>query len=379
MKYCNRCVMPDTKPGVSFDERGLCNACRSQEQKKHIDWDARAKELDLIVEDIKKKKHPFYDCVIPVSGGKNSWYQALVMAKRYDLKCLCVCLGAHLPTTEGIHNLNTMIEDLGVDLIKITLKPSVYRNIRKKCFVQQGEPNWGEHCSMFSSVVNTALIYEVPLIVWGEDIAFEYGGIQNTSSKPSALDIDKNDLIKQKTVHDWLDDDIHPRDVFFYEYPDYDRLKEAGIHSIYLGHYEFWDGRKQYEIVKERGFHPRAEGPLPGNYIDYDNIDEKLCEINIWLKYIKFGFWRATDQTCYDIWTERLTRDEAVDIVNEIQGEFPSEYYQDFLRFHNITDKEFWEVVEKFRNKDIWEKKDGKWSLRYPLKKLSEINSENSI
>ncbi|MCG3470212.1 N-acetyl sugar amidotransferase [Xenorhabdus bovienii] len=370
MKFCKNCVLPDTKPGIVLDERGFCNACRTKEIKESINWDERIKDLDKIIDDIKKQNHPFYDCIVAVSGGKDSWFQAIMLAEKYGLKVLCVTLAAHLPTTEGIDNLNNMIKDLNVDHMKITIKPSVFRRIRQKCFLRQGEPNWAEHCAMFSSVVNTALIYEVPLVVWGEDISFEFGGLQRNYSKPSAIAINKSDLIKEKTILDWIDDDISERDVFFYKYPDYSKLKSAGIQSIYLGHFMHWYGRRNYEIVKTRGFTGRKAGPLPGNYIDYDNIDEKLCEINIWFKYLKFGFWRATDQTCYDIWNNRLTRDEAVDIVNRLQNEFPSNDYEDFLRFHNITQEEFWSVVEKFRNKDIWDHKDGKWELKYKLKKI---------
>ncbi|MBY0413167.1 MAG: hypothetical protein K2Q18_03335, partial [Bdellovibrionales bacterium] len=233
----------------------------------------------------------------------------------------------------------------------------------------QGEPNWAEHCCVFSGVVNAALIYDVPLIVWGEDIAFEFGG-KETDGEPNALNINKNDLIKNKTVHDFMGNDVDPRDVFFYKYPRPELLEEAKIQSIYLGYYVWWDGRKHYNFVKERGFHSRAEGPLAGNYIDYDNIDEKLCEINIWLKYIKFGFWRPTDQTCYDIWNFRLKRSEAVEIIKSLQDQFPIEGFQDFLRFHDITEEYFWEVVEKYRNKDIWEKRDGEWFLKNPLAQI---------
>ena len=368
MRYCSNCVMPDTKPGVTLDERGWCNACRSAESKKNIDWAGRHQELEKIVEGVRAKNNPFYDCVVPVSGGKNSWYQAWMMADKFKLKVLCVVIGAHVPTTEGIHNLNTMVKDLNVDTISITLKPSVYQAIRRKCFLRQGEPNWAEHCAIFSGVVNVALMYEVPFIVWGEDIAFEFGGAQTQQSKPSAIDIDKNDLIKGKTIRDWLDDDISERDVFFFSYPDHEILRKSGITSIYLGHFDRWEGRKHYEFSKSRGFMARQQGPLSGNYIDYDNIDEKLCEINIWLKYIKFGFWRPTDQTCYDIWNDKLSREEAVEIVNRLQDEFPKEYFQDFLRFHHITVEEFWGTVEKFRNRDIWKKEDGEWKLRYPLR-----------
>ncbi|MFT5926910.1 MAG: N-acetyl sugar amidotransferase [Candidatus Azotimanducaceae bacterium] len=368
MEYCATCVMPNTKPGVVLDSRGMCNACRARELKDKIDWVERGKQLDEIVADVKAANHPFYDCIVPVSGGKDSWFQAMILAEKYGLKVLCVTLTAHLPTTEGIENLNNMIKDLNVDHMKITIKPSVFRAIRKKCFIRQGEPNWAEHCAMFSSVINTALIYEVPLVVWGEDIAFEFGGIQNQESKPSALAIDKNDLIKEKTVSDWLDDDISERDTLFYRYPAYEKLEASGINSIYLGHYLRWYGRKNYEIVSQRGFTGRKSGPLAGNFLDYDNIDEKLCEINIWFKYLKFGFWRSTDQCCYDIWNGRLSRKDAVEIVSKLSDEFPAEYFQDFLRFHHVTEEEFWDTVEKFRNHKIWEMVDGEWRLKQPLK-----------
>ena len=367
MQYCTNCIMPDTKPGVVLDARGYCNACRAKEVKDSIDWQARFNELESIVVDIKKAEHPFYDCIVPVSGGKDSWFQAIVLAEKFGLKTLCVTLSTHMPTTEGISNLNNMIKDLNVDHMKISIKQSTFRKIRKKCFLRQGEPNWAEHCAMFSSVVNTALIYDVPLVIWGEDVAFEFGGLQRQNSAPNAIAINNNDLIKEKTIENWLDDDISERDVFLYKYPDDEKLKKSKVKSIYLGYFIKWDGRNNYNIVKNRGFTARKNGPLSGNYIDY-NIDEKLCEINIWFKYLKFGFWRPTDQCCYDIWNNRLTREEAVPLVNRLSSEFPIEYLQDFLRFHMITEKEFWDTVEKFRNKDLWSFTEDGWLLNNLLK-----------
>lgn len=361
--------MPDTKPGVYLDEQGLCNACRSRVFKLEVDWDARRKELEGIVKELKTTNTSSYDCLVPVSGGKDSWYQAWMMKKVFGLKVLCCVMAPHLPTTEGIHNLNQMIKSVGLDVIKITLKPSVIKKLRKKAFLRQGEPNWPEHMTVFAGVTNVAMIYDIPLIVWGEDVAFEFGGGQNQQSKADASDIDSNDLIKDKTIDHFLDDDISIRDTFFYRYPDIKGSNGKKIKSIYLGYFDFWDGRKHLELAKSMGFMTRRNGPLSGNYLDYDNIDEKLCEINIWLKYIKFGFWRPTDQVCYDIWNDRLSRENAVEIVNRLQGAFPEEYFDDFLRFHNITEQEFWETVEKFRNKNIWEKgEDEKWKLKVPLK-----------
>ena len=128
-----------------------------------------------------------------------------------------------------------MIKDLNVDHMKINLKPSFYRSVRRKCTIEQGEPNWAEHCAVFSSVVNIAVIYDVPLIVWGEDIAFEFGGGQRQESTASAMEIDRSDLNKEgKVIEDWLDEDLSERDTFFYKYPDYEILKQANIQSIYL-------------------------------------------------------------------------------------------------------------------------------------------------
>ena len=145
-------------------------------------------------------------------------------------------------------------------------------------------------------------------------------------------------------------------------------LDQLDIQSIYLSQYINWYGRKNYEIVKKRGFSERKLGNLSGNYINYDNIDEKLCEINIWFKYLKFGFWRSTDQCCYDIWNNRLSREDAVKIVTSISDQFPKEYFLDFLNYHKLSKEDFWNTVEKFRNKKIWKLVNGEWKLKKPLK-----------
>ena len=155
--------------------------------------------------------------------------------------------------------------------------------------------------------------------------------------------------------------------LFFYNHPDKNDFLNKKIKSIYLGYYHWWDGKKHYDLVKNYGFISRREGPLSGNILDYDNIDEKLCEINIWFKYLKFGFWRSTDQTCYDIWNDKLDREDAVTIVKSLQDQKPFNDLEDFLLFHMLTMNEFNEVVERFRNKDIWSYESGEWQLNTPL------------
>lgn len=367
MKYCKQCVMPDTKPGITFDDEGVCSACRSNAVKRAIDWDARALELAEICNQVRGSNGNGYDCIVPVSGGKDSMYQAWLMRVVHRMNVLCVCMAPHIPTSEGIANLNTLVDSVGVDLLKITVKPEAFRDIRRRCFDARGEPNWADHLIIFSGVARAALAYRVPLIAWGEDIASEYGGKDGEKRVASAESIVKNDLIKEERLERFMGDNLSERDIFFYRHPDVEELKRRGVKSIYIGYYSWWDGYKHFEKAKELGFQPRRLGPLSGNLIDYDNIDEKLCEINIWFKFLKFGFWRPTDQACYQIWNGRMTRAEAVEAVNEKQYEFPKEYLHEFLEFHRLSAAQFWDIAERFRNLDIWKKVGGEWRLKTPL------------
>jgi len=367
VKYCSRCVMPDTKPGVYLDENGVCSACVSVEKKRHIDWDARRVELKQLCDSIRGTNGNGYDCLVSMSGGKDSQYQVWMMKMVHKMNILGVCVVPHLQTEEGIANLNTTVSAYNIDFIKLSLRPSVLKRMRRRAFFEMGEPNWADHCGVFAGVARVAYMYRVPMVVWGEDIAVEFGGKASNKSVASAEDLIRNDLIKDKTVESFFDDVISAKNTVFYHHPRKDELQEKNLKSIYLGYYDDWDGQKHYEVVKQFGFKSRKQGPLSGNIIDYDNIDEKLCEINIWFKFLKFGFWRPTDQCCYQIWNQRMTRAEAVKLVNQKQYEFPKEYLREFLEYHSITEKEFWEVAEKFRNKDIWHKVKGEWRLKVPL------------
>jgi N-acetyl sugar amidotransferase len=369
LQYCKRCVLPDTKPGLILDEDGICSACRMAEIKKIINWKERQKYLKKLCNNIKGSNGHGYDCIVPVSGGKDSIYQLHMMKNIYGLRVLAVNISAHIHTPEGLLNINSMIKNIDVDFIKVAVRPSTHRKIRKMALIKTGNPNYAEHRIVFSAVARAALFYNVPLVVWGEDIATEFGGnIDKNSASGSAEELINNDLFREIGFEELVGDKINKNELFFYDHPKKDVLKKANIRSIYLGYYHWWDGTKNYEIAKQYGFISRKDGPLSGNYLDYDNIDERLCEIHIWLKFIKLGFWRPTDQCCYKIWNGYMKRDEAVEIVNKLQYEFPREYFKDFLDFHDLNEDEFWKIIDKWRNKEIWHKVDNEWRLRNELK-----------
>lgn len=369
VRYCSRCVLPSTKPGLVLDAHGVCSACRSVERKKLIDWQGREAELAAMCDSIRGKNGNGYDCIVPVSGGKDSMYQVWAMSKVYGLKVLCVNVAPHLQSREGIHNLNAMVQNLGVDLIKVNVRPSTLKKIRNSAFFKIGNPNWADHRVVFAGVARTALLYHVPLVVWGEDIAVEFGGnvATNVTGAGSAEELINNDLFREATLEELLGTDVRPSELLFYMHPDKEDLRNRGIRTIYLGYYWWWDGTRHYLKARQYGFMPRQEGPLSGNILDYDNIDEKLCEVNIWFKFLKHGFWRPHDQCGYKIWNGYMTREEAVELVNAKQYEFPVEYFEDYLEYHEMTEAEFRSNEDKWRNPQLWHQQKGQWRLKVPL------------
>lgn len=369
MRYCTRCILPDTKPGIIFDDEGVCSACRSVEKKHKIDWDARGKKLMDLCDSIRGTNGHDYECIVPVSGGKDSCYQAYMMSQVYKLRTLCVIVTPHIQTIEGIDNLNALVENLGLDLVKINVRPGTMKKIRQLAFEKVGNPNYAEHRVVFSAVARAAVFYNVPLVVWGEDIGVEFGGHVDGASadEGSADELINNDLFRETSFTDLIGDAVTDEELFFYEHPPIEEIRRRKIRSIYLGFYHWWDGFKHMQVAQHYGFKGRADGPLSGNLLAYDNIDEKLCELHIWLKFLKFGFWRPTDQACYKIWNGYMQRDEAVEAVREKQYEFPGEALPEFLEFHQMKEADFFEHAESWRNHDIWHKVNGTWRLKHEL------------
>ena len=242
------------------------------------------------------------------------------------------------------------------------------QNIRRLALRKVGNPNYAEHRVVFSAVARAASFYGVPLVVWGEDIGVEFGGSVTSSSATtgSAEDLINNDLFREVGFENLLDCAIPDSQLFFYSHPENIEIARKRTRSIYLGFYHWWDGIKRYHVAKGLGFTPRREGPLPGNVLAYDNIDEKLCEVHLWIKFLKLGFWRPTDQCCYKIWNGYITREEAVEQVNSVQYDLPA-YLNEFLEYHQLSEGEFMDIAESWRNLDIWKKVSGHWRLNVDL------------
>lgn len=367
MKYCTRCVMPDTRPGLYLDGDGVCSACRAAERKKSIDWNARMEELQKLCDKYRGRNGDYYDCIIAVSGGKDSHFQIYVMKELMKMNPLLVNVANFSWTDAGRHNFDNMSEAFGCDTISLHLNRKAARKMFRKAFEKLGSPCWYWDRAVYVFPIRMGINMRIPLIVYGENINYEYGGpqIQETYSAKEQIN---NDCVKQVDWDFWLDEDITMKDFNACVYPTKEEIEKAALEPIYLSYFVPWDGYHNYEIAKKYGFKPLGDTWIREGYIeDYDQIDAIGYLVHPWLKYYKFGHARATDVSSYWIRTGKLTREEAIKSVKEHDHKLDPRALKDFLEFTGYSEQEFWEIAERFRNKDIWDKVDGKWKLKVPL------------
>lgn len=381
LRYCVRCVMPHTKPDLRIDDEGICNACRSYEQRKEIDWDARRTELVEVLERYRSKDASTWDCIVPVSGGKDSTYQVIRMLQ-LGMNPLCVTATTCHLSEIGRKNI-TNIKNLGVDYVEFSPNPIVRRKLNRIGLIDVGDISWPEHCGIFTIPVRAAVQYGVPLIVWGENSQNEYGG-------PAAAA--ENNVLTRR----WLEefggllglrvsdlvgvDGMEARHLIPYSYPSDEELARVGVTGIFLGHYLPWDGYSNALISQANGF--TSVGTLvEGSIVNYENLDNCQTGIHDYFKYLKFGFGRATDIACLHVRRGRITRQDAMEMVKRHDGKFPWTYLgvpiNDILDPLEISVEEFINICDRFTNKSIF-KTDGRGNLvKDRHGNLTKLNDDN--
>lgn len=344
MIRCTKCVLPDTKPDLFFDSEGVCDACRSAEQKKTIDWTARQREFWDLCSWAKSQKAE-YDVVVPVSGGKDSTYQ-VIKALEYGLNVLAVTFQPTLQTELGRENLRNLIS-LGVNHITITPNPRVYRAMGLEGFRRVGDHEWPNHLGIFTSPVQVAVNYKVPLILWGENSQLEYGGPEEARSRQT-LDrrwLEEFGGLLGNRPTDMLGvEGITEQDLAPYIYPDI----PEGMKSVFLGYFFPWDARAQVDLIKQHGWQ-ESSSRIEGTYTHYENLDDAIVAVHDYMKYIKFGFGRASDHASIDIRNGRMDRTVALQMVDLYDGELRPETKALFCSHYGITTEDFDAVVQKFR------------------------------
>ena len=357
MKICKKCVQPDTRPNLYFDDNGVCGACIWEEEKKQIDWNAREKELMDIANWAKETTKSNYDCAIGISGGKDSTLQALVARDKLGLRCLLVNSEPEGITDLGRHNIENL-KNLGFDVVSMRPNPKIIKKLMKRDFYKYLNPVKITEYSLWSSVYIVAEKFDIPLIIQGENTGLTIG------TSLSGLGTDSNALKANQTTtmssgwHEYLEvDGVEEKDLYLFHY-DRNKLEEKGIRGIWLQYYfKEWSFRGNAEFSKKHGLKWREnfDPNSIGAYMPFAQLDTDLTQVNQMLKYIKFGFGQCVDHTCYDIRDGLMTRDKAIEVVKEYDGKCAPEYITKFCDYLEITLEEFWKVTNSFRGL-MWEK-----------------------
>lgn len=357
MKHCAKCVLPDTKPDLFFHEDGVCSACRAYEKRDQIDWKGRKDEFRNIA--AKFKGRAKWDCIVPVSGGKDSTTQVLTLLAE-GMRPLCVSARTCDLTPIGRRNLDN-IANLGVDLIELNANRAIRQKLNKISLERVGDISWPEHLAIFTGPVKIAVSLGVPLIVWGENSQNEYGG-PAASQDNSVLDrswLEEFGGLLGQRVEDLINTDgFDKRDLEFYSYPTDKELKDVGVTGLFLGHYFPWDGLANAILATSYGFESWPSN-TQGSMVNYENLDNYQAGIHEYFKYLKFGFGRASDHVSMHIRRGRLSRSMGVEIVNRLDGVLPANYLgqplETTLSAIDVTMDEFYAYREAHVNEELFE------------------------
>ena len=356
MKYCKKCLYPNTKPQLQFDERGICSACNNYKLKDEVDWGKKKEDLLLILEKYRSKNDNNYDCIIPVSGGKDSTFQTYTIKETFGLNPLAVNFHPHDQTEIGRKNLENL-KQLGVDCIEFSANPLVYSKLAKFGLVELGDFQWPEHIGIFTIPVQVAVRYKIPLIIWGENPQLEYGQPTNIDTD-TILDREWNeknggyflDKIKPKDMTKY---GFKTKELIPYIYPSDDDIRQIGVTGIFLGSYIKWNLFKQLDFVKELGFSENDE-VKEGTYDKWENLDVYFTVFHDYFKFLKYGFGRTTDHASIEIRYERITRAQGIELIKKYEGKIPRKYLDKFLKSADISEQEFHDICDKFTNKEIF-------------------------
>jgi len=350
MRYCSRCVLPETAESLTFDDQGVCSVCRQIEYKhSQIDWAERGNGLDDLLDRHRGKQQ--YDCIVPFSGGKDSTFTLWYLVKVKKLKPLVVRFDhGFLRKTVQENSLRTL-RTLGVDVQHFTPNWQVVRKLMFESLRRRGDFCWHCHTGIFSYPMWVSVWQRIPLIIWGEPTA-EYASFYRYDEEEEVderrfnafvnLGINAEDMVGM------LDDTIssYPvteRDLLPYTYPPADQL--AGVRSVLLGSYIPWDVKNQVQLIKrELGWQGDQVEGVPPEY-DYEKIECFLQGVRDYIKYLKRGFGRTTHLVSIDIRNGRKTREEGEGLVAEYDGRRPVALDL-FLEYLGLSEEAFLNLIE---------------------------------
>jgi N-acetyl sugar amidotransferase len=360
LTYCTKCLNPHTRPRITFDAHGVCNACQTQERKNVIDWKSRWEMLRELCDQQKSRNEDRPDVIVPYSGGKDGAFIAYTLREKLGMRPLCVTVRTPIENPVGARNIKNFLER-GYDHIMITPNSTVERAIDKENFITKGIPMHASMIAIQSALMRCAVLFDIPLVMFAEEGESEYGGDNELADRP--------DYNIEHSIKFYLSG-VNPRkyleqfsekELYWFLHPSFDDMKRVGARISHWSYYQEFVNYKHYLVAKEHcGLEENISRGV-GTFDNYSTTDTLIIWLYFYLMYLKFGFGRATNVVGTEIRRGAMTRKQAVNLVKKYDGEFPEQYIGDYLKYYDMTLDEFNAVLDKWANKDLFEKQNGRW------------------
>jgi len=379
--WCKSCTMSNQRPKIIFNDQGICSGCINNANKEKIDWKERERELQELLNQ-HRKNDGSWDVLVPSSGGKDSIYVAHQLKYKYNMNPLTVTWSPLEYTDIGWINFKSAIK-AGFTNILCTPDGVIQRKLSRLCFEELGDAFHTFVLGQQACPFKIAKKFKIKLVFYGENGGLEYAGADAARKKDRPfrpVSEFKNQYFKGVTFKELIEfgvknkdylsnDDIKKSDLSFYEMPSNHELEEVGIKGEYFySYFKKWNPQENFYYATEKtGFSPNPER-TEGTYSKYASLDDKMDGMHYYMRYIKFGLGRCTEDTAHEIRAGHLTRVEALKLIEKYEGEFPKKYFKDFLNYLDITETHFWQVVDSWRSKDLWKFEGNSWKLKYPIK-----------
>jgi N-acetyl sugar amidotransferase len=364
LRWCSNCLAMSTRPRITFDERGWCNACRWMEQKKLIDWEAREKELVTLL-DKHRKDDGSFDCLVPCSGGKDGSYVNYILKHRYGANPLAVTVTPALPLELGDQNLKAFV-DSGYNHISINPSSDAMRKLNKLGFIEMGFPYYGWLSAIGTAIFRIALKFDISLIFFGEDGEVEYGGSSETMKNP-IFDLSYLKRVYLEGGYDKVLNSCNAsdKDLYFFKFPSDKELEGVQLDLTHMSYFENWDPYRNYLVAKEHCGLKEAETNNAGTFTNFSQNDQALYALHTYLMYLKFGFGRANQDASIEVRRGAMDRQQALNLVKLYDGLYPDDFIDTYLEYYEMTKEEFDAILDKYANNGLFEKVDGFWQPKF--------------
>jgi len=365
MQYCTRCVYPAvTATPLTFDANGVCSGCRTHEEQKTVDWATRETWFRELCDEYRAKDGKRYDCLIPVSGGKDSFYQVHLLKVVYKMNPLLVTYNENNETELGKRNIQRMKEVFGCDYYNFTPSIHVLKTMNRIGFRKMGDPDMHAHMGINSVPIQIAVKFDVPLIIWGEHGFMNLGGMHSYKDLVEyTARYRVEHLLRGYDWHDFVGEDgLTEKDLLWAKYPDDEAIERVGIRGIFISNYFGWNQNQHAQMMIDTYGFEIAALPFDRTYKRDSNLNNIHDNgLHDYMKYVKFGYGRVTDHVCRDIRNGAMTRDEGIKMIRRFDHVFPSDINR-WLEYAAMSYEEFVETADSFRDPRVWVKDErGEW------------------